>query len=271
MSLSSAPSWIKSSEHYKNMFSDEDSDTENENTAENKVPTKYLNFNLNMKTEESYFRVINMLGYWQVTDIPFSVLDSIRDNILDISDNVYYLMILQYIHLDVDSMVRYSIDNKNQNLYNYTYTLQEKNFGKPYVPLASKVLEIKYLILKFVEEDMGILSFPNLDVDEIKTLTDGYLVGNLLLIKLNTNFNRYYDDEDLSKKDIKKIVNAFNVSNNYIFVKFNETRNANSFFYIRGFWALCDEFGMEQLGTDKIEYDDITKTLMYTQTARVYN
>ena len=175
MSLSFAPSWIKSSEHYKNMVSNEDSNTE-ENNAECEVPTKYLNFNLNMKTEESYFRVINMLSYWQVTDIPFSVLDSIRDNILDIRDdlldNVYYLMILQYIHLDIDDLIRYSIDNKNQNLYNYTYILQEKNFGKPYVPLAHKILEIKYIILKFVEEDMGVLSPPNLE--GFKQITDKY-------------------------------------------------------------------------------------------------
>ena len=250
------------------MVSNEDSNTE-ENNAECEVPTKYLNFNLNMKTEESYFRVINMLSYWQVTDIPFSVLDSIRDNILDIRDdlldNVYYLMILQYIHLDIDDLIRYSIDNKNQNLYNYTYILQEKNFGKPYVPLAHKILEIKYIILKFVEEDMGVLSPPNLE--GFKQITDKYYKNiTLLLFKLKGEPSIYYNHEDLSKKDIKKIVNPFNVKDNYMFIQNDQNiKKENCYFFVETFTNLCLEFYMKNLGTDKIEYDGKTKTIMYTQ------
>ena len=226
------PEWIKTSEHYKNLFDEEAEDgTQN---FKDLVPLEYQNFSLNISSEETYIKAIKMLSYWSVNEIPFTFLDIIKSKTYrsevtenELKDNDFYKYILQYTDLDVQNLVESSIDMNNFYLFRYAFSQLVKNNSVPVeISLDTEdIICVHYIVLKFNTDNIEIINRPNpfLILNNPNDTT-----SNFLSYIINPYINMLWG-KGIPKKNnlsVKRIMSKFNIkeedNNKIIIMKFKD-------------------------------------------------
>ena len=146
------PHYIKTSNFYLEF--DQDENIDYNYLLSLNIEHLEFNFKTNNEDKENIIKLIKMLAFWGVNEIPYEYLDFIilvfsnkklfKEIEKDLESNDYFNILAEYT-LD-DDLLTYSIINNNKYLLNYY--LYRANKNKYFIPTFNACIDVQYIIIK---------------------------------------------------------------------------------------------------------------------------
>ena len=184
------PKYIKKSNFYLSLEENLDEENDEDYDVFKNIPEKFKNFDPSLKTEKDLLKLILMLSFWGIEEIPYTFLDFMRsfiDNIevkkyleTELNENDYFLILKSYIFKNLDELINYSIILPNKYIHDYTFYLIEKE--NIYTPFLFEEIPVKTIAIKSNKAPSSNKT-PEERLQQIKKY--GFNLNNSIIIEFN--------------------------------------------------------------------------------------